>query len=79
MLSRWRGEYRDGLLGRVSQKYLEMMDKQKNSTQKKLSETERLRVENERLRQENDLLKKWQRYLAEQHQHDLDSSKDTES
>jgi len=77
MLSRWRGEYRDGLLGRVSQKYLEMMDKQKHCNQKKLSETERLRVENERLRQENDLLKKWQRYLAEQHQHDLDSSKDT--
>ena len=30
------------------------------------------------LKQENDLLKKWQRYLAEAHQNDLDSSRDTE-
>jgi len=44
-----------------------------------LSEIDRLKKDNERLRKENDLLKKWQRYLAEQHQNDLDSSKDTEN
>ena len=37
-----------------------------------------LEHENARLRKENDLLKKWQRYLAEQHQNDLDSSRDTD-
>jgi len=79
MLSRWRREYREGLLGKVSQKNLDMIKKQKNSNQHKLSEVDRLRVENEHLKKENDLLKKWQRYLAEQHQNDLDSSKDTES
>jgi len=38
----------------------------------------RLKRENERLKKENDLLKKWQRYLAEQHQSDLDSSRSTD-
>lgn len=78
MLSRWRREYREGLLGRVNQENLKVLKKQRNTNQHKLSEVERLRKENDRLKQENDLLKKWQRYLAEQHQNDLDSSKDTE-
>jgi len=79
MLSRWRTEYRNGLLGRINQKNLAIMKKQKTTNPHKLSETDRLRIENERLKQENDLLKKWQRYLAEQHQKGLDSSKDTEN
>ena len=78
MLSRWRREYREGLLGRVSKKNLDVIKKQKASNQPKGSEIERLRIENGRLKKENDLLKKWQRYLAEQHQTSLDSSKDTE-
>lgn len=46
---------------------------------KQLSELDNLKRENARLKKENDLLKKWQRYLAEQHQTDLDSSQDTET
>ena len=79
MLSRWRREYKQGQLGRVNQKNLALMKKQRNTNQHKLSEVERLREENKRLQQENDLLKKWQRYLAEQHQNDLDLSKNTKS
>lgn len=77
MLSRWRREYREGQLGKISKKSLDVIKKQRNTNQHKLSEVEHLRLENDRLKQENDLLKKWQRYLAEQHQNDLDSSKDT--
>ena len=72
MLSRWRKEYREGKI---------VDDKKKKSTslvkeKKELDRLKQLEKENARLRQENDLLKKWQRYLAEQHQNDLDSSKD---
>lgn len=78
MLSRWRKECREGLLGKACQKKINMVDKKKPE-QRKLPEVERLKKENERLKQENDLLKKWQRYLAEAHQNDLRSSKDTEN
>jgi transposase len=44
---------------------------------KELNKVKLLEKENKRLRQENDLLKKWQRFLAEEHQNDLDSSKGT--
>ena len=54
-----------------------MKDK-KTPTVKHLSEMDRLKKENARLQKENDLLKKWQRYLAERHQSDLDSSKSTD-
>lgn len=77
MLSRWRKEYRDGKLkgdGRRSVK----VDKQKQTpSAKELTKIARLGRENARLKEENSLLKKWQRYLAEVHQTDLDSSKDT--
>jgi transposase len=44
-------------------------------TKKELKAIEKLKKENERLKLENALLKKWQRYLAQAHQDDLDSSK----
>jgi transposase len=47
-------------------------------TKKELDNIQKLKKENERLKQENDLLKKWQRYLAEVHQNDLDSSKSSD-
>jgi len=77
MLSRWRREYREG-------KYLtkprynsnkELMAKLPDK--KELNKIKQLEKENERLKVENDLLKKWQRYLAEVHQSDLDSSTST--
>lgn len=78
MLSRWRKEYREGKFSskpRYSSNN-ELMAKLPNK--KELNKIKQLQKENERLRQENDLLKKWQRYLAEVHQSDLDSSKHTE-
>jgi len=38
---------------------------------KELSKAKQLEKENARLRQENVLLKKWQRFLAKEHQNDL--------
>jgi|GEM_PF-2624160 len=35
-------------------------------------------AENRKLKQEVDLLKKWQRFLAEEHQQGIDSSKDSD-
>tara|TARA_B100000700_G_C14731727_1_gene708695 strand:+ start:305 stop:469 length:165 start_codon:yes stop_codon:yes gene_type:complete len=48
-------------------------------TKKELDNIQKLKEENERLKQENDLLKKWQRYLVEVHQNDLDSSKSSDN
>ena len=73
MLSRWRKEYREGKLVADNRKKIIPMAQDK----KELSRVKQLEKENARLRQENDLLKKWQRYLAETHQNDLDSSRDT--
>ena len=78
MLSRWRKEYREGKFlnkPRYSSNN-ELMAKLPNK--KELNKIKQLQKENERLKLENDLLKKWQRYLAEVHQSDLDSSKNTE-
>lgn len=78
MLSRWRKEYREGKFSK-HQRYQgsnEIMSKV--PTQKELSAIQKLKKENERLKLENDLLKKWQRYLAEVHQSDLDSSKSSD-
>jgi transposase len=79
MLSRWRKEYREGKLQGDGQNRVSVTKKKRTPGAKVLSESARLKKVNERLRQESDLLKKWQRYLAERHQNDLDSSKDTES
>ena len=78
MLSRWRKEYREGKLQGDNRKRESVIKKKRAVPDKSVTENTRLKKENERLRKENDLLKKWQRYLAEQHQIDLDSSKDTE-
>lgn len=79
MLSRWRKEYREGKLQGDNQKRVGVNKKKRTISDKELTENARLKKDVERLKKENDLLKKWQRYLAEQHQIDLDSSKDTES
>jgi len=79
MLSRWRKEYRDGKLQGDNQKRVGVNKKKRTITDKELTENARLKKDVARLQKENDLLKKWQRYLAEQHQNDLDSSKDTEN
>ena len=73
MLSRWRKEYREGKI--VADKRKNVVNIKKEA--KEISRVKRLEMENAKLRQENDLLKKWQRFLAEEHQNDLDSSKDT--
>ena len=73
MLSRWRKEYREGIIVPDNRKKI-ISSKDK----KEMNRVKKLENENARLRQENDLLKKWQRFLAEEHQKDLDSSKDTE-
>lgn len=78
MLSRWRKEYREGKFD-VIPRYKSNTELMKEVPSKKeLNKIKQLQKENERLKQENDLLKKWQRYLAEVHQSDLDSSKRTE-
>ena len=74
MLSRWRKEYREGKIVADKQNKVTCLNKEKNE----LDRLKKLEKENTRLRQENDLLKKWQRYLAEQHQSDLDSSRNTD-
>jgi transposase len=74
MLSRWRKEYREGKIVADKRKKITSMSNDK----KEIDRVKRLEAENARLRQENDLLKKWQRYLAEEHQNDLDSSRDTD-
>lgn len=74
MLSRWRKEYREGKLVADKRQRITSMAKDK----KELNRIKTLEKENARLRQENDLLKKWQRYLAETHQSDLDLSRDTD-
>ncbi|MEW8222432.1 MAG: transposase [Candidatus Thiodiazotropha taylori] len=79
MLSRWRKEYREGKLQGDNQKRVGVNKKKRTISDNELTENARLKKENERLRKENDLLKKWQRYLAERHQNDLDSSTDTEN
>lgn len=78
MLSRWRKEYREGKLQGDGLRRVGV-SKKKVTSGKQLSEFEKLKKENARLKKENDLLKKWQRYLAEQHQNDLDSSRDTDT
>lgn len=78
MLSRWRKEYREGKFKKTPRYQGNDEIMSKLPTKKELDNIQKLKKENERLRQENDLLKKWQRYLAEVHQNDLDSSKSSD-
>ena len=79
MLSRWRKEYREGKLQGDNQKRVGVNKQKQIISKTELTENTRLKKEVARLKKENDLLKKWQRYLAEQHQTDLDLCKDTEN
>lgn len=78
MLSRWRKEYREGVLQGDGQKRVAVSKKKKTPSSKQLTENAQLKKELARLQKENDLLKKWQQFLAEQHQKDLDSSRDSD-
>lgn len=73
MLSRWRKEYREGKI--VADKRTKVKGIAKDK--KELDRIKALEKEVMRLSQENDLLKKWQRFLAEAHQSDIDSSRET--
>ncbi len=75
MLSRWRKEYREGKIVADKRKKITSIRKEKSE----LSKIKKLEQENARLKQENTLLKKWQRFLAEQHQKDIDSSRETDN
>ena len=72
MLSRWRKEYREGLI--VSDKRKKITNRGKET--KELTKLQKLEKENAQLKQEVDLLKKWQRFLAEERKKDIDSSTD---
>ncbi len=74
MLSRWRKEYREGKIVAAKGQKVTSIKQEKE----KLDKVKALEKEVVLLKQENDLLKKWQRYLAEQHQSDLDSSRSTD-
>ncbi len=74
MLSRWRKDFRDGKLiddGRV--KIADIAEEKKEFDRIAI-----LEKENYRLKQENKLLKKWQRILGEQHQKNINLSRETE-
>ena len=79
MLSRWRKEYREGKIQGDGQKRVGVDKKKRAISVKELTENAQLKKEVIRLKKENDLLKKWQRYLAERRQNDLNISKDTEN
>jgi transposase len=72
MLSRWRKEYREGLI--VADKRKKITNRRKES--KELTKLQQLERENAQLKQEVDLLKKWQRFLAEERGKDINSSID---
>ncbi len=75
MLSRWRKEYREGKI--VVDKRQKITNSKKET--KELSKLKKLEKENAQLKKELDLLKKWQRFLAEEHQNDIDSSRNSKA
>jgi transposase len=74
MLSRWRKEYREGKIVPSKKAKVTSLSEDKHE----IDRVKKLEKENARLKKENDLLKKWQRYLADQHQSALDSSRSTD-
>jgi transposase len=74
MLSRWRKEYREGII--VADKRKKVAGQSK--AQKVLTKEQELARENKELKEELFILKKWQRFLAEEHQADIDSSKNSD-
>ena len=76
MLSRWRKEYREGTLKGKTAERTTVNKKRKTVNAQEIKENTRLKKRIAFLEKENDTLKKWQRYLAEAHQSDLDASKD---
>lgn len=78
MLSRWRKEYREGKFKRDGRRRIGVARDKAGLSGRELSRLRQLEQENARLRKENDILKKWQRYLADRHQSDLDSSRCTD-
>lgn len=73
MLSRWRKEFREGKF--VADKRTRVTGIAKGA--KELDRIKALEQQVSQLQQENTLLKKWQRFLAEAHQSDIDSSRET--
>jgi transposase len=74
MLSRWRKEDREGII--VADKRKKVAGQLK--AKKVLTKEQQLERENKHLKEELYILKKWQRFLAEEHQDDIDSSKNSE-
>ena len=74
MLSRWRKEYREGIIVADKRKKVAGQSKAK----KVLTKEQQLKRENKQLKEELFILKKWQRFLAEEHQADIDSSKNSD-
>ena len=74
MLSRWRKEYREGIIVADKRKKVAGHSKVK----KQLTNEQKLERENKQLKEELYILKKWQRFLAEEHQDDINSSKNSE-
>jgi transposase len=61
-----------------------VLDKRKKVTDVKnqkaeLTKVKKLKQENKRLKEELNLLKKWQQFLAEEHQQDIDSSRSSKN
>ena len=73
MLSRWRKGLREGKI--VADKRTKVTSIRKEKVE--LDKVKKLEKEVARLKQENDLLKKWQRFLAEEHQRNINSSRET--
>ena len=79
MLSRWRKEYREGLLrpscppSKAVKLTVRKTRKAVTGKATESSELRKLKRENERLKKELDLVKKWQRFLAEKEKNDADS------
>ena len=74
MLSRWRKEYREGIIVADKRKKI----RGQSLIKKVLTKEQKLERENKQLKEELYVLKKWQRFLAEEHQDDIDSLKNSD-